>query len=81
VYGAVDMAGNVREWVADWFDSNYYTVSPARNPIGPDPGTERVVRGGSYRYSFAIARVALRHSLRPSTTEYDLGFRCAYSEP
>lgn len=73
------MAGNVREWVADWYDGNYYAVSASRNPVGPDMGTAKVVRGGSWRYSLPIARTAFRDSIKPSMTDYDVGFRCAYS--
>ena len=47
-YGAFDMAGNVMEWRQDWYSRNYYSVSPRRNPKGPDSGAYRVVRGGSF---------------------------------
>ncbi|MEZ4672955.1 MAG: SUMF1/EgtB/PvdO family nonheme iron enzyme [Caldilineaceae bacterium] len=47
-YGALDMAGNVSEWVADWYDENYYEVSPLANPTGPANGVRRVLRGGAY---------------------------------
>jgi formylglycine-generating enzyme required for sulfatase activity len=47
-YGALDMAGNVWEWVADWYGEDYYRESPGENPLGPASGTNRVVRGGSW---------------------------------
>ena len=47
-YGAVDMAGNVDEWVADWYSATYYQSSPASNPTGPDSGEDKVLRGGDW---------------------------------
>ena len=55
-YGALDMAGNVSEWVADWFSDTYYQSSPSSNPIGPDTGTDRVVRGGSWYTANQLVR-------------------------
>jgi formylglycine-generating enzyme required for sulfatase activity len=51
-YGVLDMAGNVREWVADWYNALYYKKSPQQNPLGPDTGEMRVLRGGSFLDNF-----------------------------
>jgi len=76
-YGLYDMAGNVWEWCADWYDANYYSYSPQRNPAGPDTGTERVLRGGAwYRASHTI-RCAERVSDVPTSSLNVVGFRCA----
>jgi formylglycine-generating enzyme required for sulfatase activity len=78
-YGAYDMGGNVREWVADWFDDDYYAGSPSVNPLGPDSGTYRVMRGGSWDEYAIDIRSANRNGPNPSPTHLNPGFRCALS--
>jgi formylglycine-generating enzyme required for sulfatase activity len=75
-YGAMDMSGNVWEWVNDWSDWEYYARSPYRNPSGPEAGSQRELRGGSFHYGIRSMRAATRHSAPPTHRADALGFRC-----
>jgi formylglycine-generating enzyme required for sulfatase activity len=76
-YGVLDMAGNVFEWVADWYDPGYYRESAKRNPLGPDSGEYRVLRGGSWGNYVWLARCASRYQGHPWIRSGLVGFRCA----
>ena len=75
--GALDMAGNVREWVNDWYDSGYYGNSPGENPPGPASGEVRVLRGGAWNDDVTDARSSYRNDLLPVDRSDFVGFRCA----
>jgi len=80
-YGALDMAGNVWEWVSDYFSEGYYQVSPFENPLGPGSGSRRVVRGGSWFNPGGGVRTVARASQRPNTALDTVGFRCVVDAP
>ena len=81
-YGALDMAGNVMNWCADWYDDNYYKESPSSDPAGPDSGTKRVVRGYTWVEKKAESHLysARRSAGLPSQTYRACGFRCVVSD-
>jgi len=75
----MDMSGNAWEWVADWHQSDYYSVSPGSNPTGPTSGRYKVLRGGSWYNNQDWVRSALRYRGNPHYSNYLNGFRCCVS--
>jgi formylglycine-generating enzyme required for sulfatase activity len=75
--GCSDMAGNVSEWVNDWYDATFYSLPPSSDPTGPVSGTYRVLRGGNWFTPAFSIRCSARGSHTPDYASYHIGFRCA----
>ena len=80
-YGVHDLAGNLYEWVADWYDEAVYRPIPTSNPRGPTEGTTKVQRGGSYINSPYRLRASFRTKGDPTEHDPNVGFRCAHDAP
>jgi formylglycine-generating enzyme required for sulfatase activity len=78
-YGVYDMTGNVAEWVADTYKEDYYQKAPYRNPLGPEDGQHKVIRGGSWRETEHNARLSKRFQAKMWRTDSTIGIRCAKS--
>lgn len=76
-FGLYQMAGNVWEWCNDWYSEDYYYNSPATDPLGPDTGSEKVIRGGAWNTSDIYLHCAIRDKQTPDKKRYDIGFRVA----
>jgi len=80
-FGLYDIGDNVHEWCSDWYDPNYYAISPERNPQGPEncptQPARKSSRGGSWRHQIKVARCSARSSIPPAFQYADYGFRVA----
>ena len=80
-FGLYDIGDNVHEWCSDWYDPNYYAISPERNPNGPEESPlkppRKASRGGSWRHHIKVARCSARSSIPPEFQYADYGFRVA----
>lgn len=75
-YGALDMSGNVYEWVADWYDSEAYSSPITSDPGGPTSGENRVIRSGAFGFREGFSMAVFRDWFAPEDTSHNVGFRC-----
>jgi formylglycine-generating enzyme required for sulfatase activity len=80
-YGVYDQAGNVMEWVSDWYNQDSYRALPVRNPVGVSEGESRVIRGASWNDSIKRAQTWIRFKMYPEYRDVTIGFRCAKTGP
>ncbi len=78
-YGIMDGAGNVMEWVEDWYQEDAYAKSQDRNPQSPEYGTYKVLRGGAYTSAGSDLRISARSKMMQDFRDETIGFRCAQS--
>jgi sulfatase modifying factor 1 len=77
LFGAHTLAGNVWEWVSDWYSSSYYRITPYINPAGPSSGISKVMSGGGWVFYPVLLRSAFRNPSYPDTRGNVIGFSCA----
>jgi len=77
--GVYGLAGNIAEWVYDWYDKNYYSMSPTHNPTGPETGTHHTIRGGAWNSLAGYLRSSARYGYDDAKDFYGIGCRCARS--
>ena len=80
-WGFLGLGENVHEWCSDWYDPDYYSTSPEQDPMGPEAGTRRASRGGSWRHAVKVTRCAARSSIPPEKQYADYGLRLASDVP